>query len=211
MRHIGPDWLFTACKVGHNEGVALTREKILETALEVLRSFGLADLSMRRLATELGVAPGALYYHVKNKQELLGSLASRMLEAVPVEPALGGVEGAGRARPALLDATGNLYRQLIPIKESSEVIRLALALSPEMDPRDQLTLLGLFADHFSSITPPEYSALAAESLLHLALSLIEQEQTRALLTGSTPPAEPPASYQLTLNALITGYTHLTDQ
>ena len=66
-------------KVGHNEGVALSREKILDTAFDVLRQFGLADLSMRRLATELGVAPGALYYHVRSKQELLSLLATRLL------------------------------------------------------------------------------------------------------------------------------------
>ena len=29
---------------------------------------------MRRLAQELHVAPGALYYHVKNKQQLLDSV-----------------------------------------------------------------------------------------------------------------------------------------
>jgi AcrR family transcriptional regulator len=38
---------------------------------------------MRRLATELGVAPGALYYHVRNKQELLTRLAGRMLGPTP--------------------------------------------------------------------------------------------------------------------------------
>ena len=42
-------------------GVALSRDKILHTAYEVLATYGLADLSMRRLASELQVAPGALY------------------------------------------------------------------------------------------------------------------------------------------------------
>ncbi|WP_421084261.1 TetR/AcrR family transcriptional regulator [Rothia nasimurium] len=191
--------------------MALTREKILETALEVLHSFGLADLSMRRLATELGVAPGALYYHVKNKQELLGSLASRMLSTVPVEPATSSREEAGRAVPALLGACEELYRQLIPIKESSEVVRLALALTPPADSQTPLPLIPVFTSHFTYITNQQYAPLAAESLLHLALSLLEQEQTRALLTGSVPPAEPPASYRQALTALITGYTHLTDQ
>ena len=39
-------------------GVALSRDKILHTAYEVLATYGLADLSMRRLASELQVAPG---------------------------------------------------------------------------------------------------------------------------------------------------------
>src|SRR3954469_7069845 len=68
--------------------VALTRQKIEDAAMEILRSYGLADLSMRRLARDLGVQPGALYWHVKNKQELLGVRAGQFLAAVP-EPDAG--------------------------------------------------------------------------------------------------------------------------
>ena len=38
---------------------------------------------MRRLAQELHVAPGALYYHVKNKQQLLILLADYILARAP--------------------------------------------------------------------------------------------------------------------------------
>ena len=34
--------------------------------------YGIADLTMRRLARELDVTPGALYWHFANKQQLLG-------------------------------------------------------------------------------------------------------------------------------------------
>ena len=63
--------------------MVLSREKILDTAYEVLATYGLADLSMRRLAQELHVAPGALYYHVKNKQQLLILLADYILARAP--------------------------------------------------------------------------------------------------------------------------------
>lgn len=186
-------------KVGHNEGVALTREKILDTAFDVLRQFGLADLSMRRLATELGVAPGALYYHVKNKQELLASLASRMLATVEYP--------SGQASPkTLLAAAENTYRQLIPVKECSEVIRLALALYPQLLTPDHLSLLDRLKNDFGTISRTSNAALAAEIFMHTCLSLIEQEQTRALLTGSTPPAQPPASYTTALSVVIRGFT-----
>ncbi|WP_272879194.1 TetR/AcrR family transcriptional regulator [Rothia nasimurium] len=179
--------------------MALSREKILDTAFDVLRQFGLADLSMRRLATELGVAPGALYYHVKNKQELLASLASRMLATVerPSTP----------ASPDTLLITGeNTYRQLIPVKECSEVIRLALALHPATLTPDRLTLLDTLETDFEAATGTPQPAQAAEIFMHTCLSLIEQEQTRALLTGGTPPTEPPASYTSALTAIIKGFT-----
>ena len=55
--------------------MALSRDQVVDTAVEILRRYGLADLSMRRLARELGVAPGALYWHVTSKQELLVEVA----------------------------------------------------------------------------------------------------------------------------------------
>ena len=64
-------------------GVALSRDKILHTAYEVLATYGLADLSMRRLASELQVAPGALYYHVRSKQHLLVLLSDYILARAP--------------------------------------------------------------------------------------------------------------------------------
>ncbi len=184
-----------------NREVALTREKILETALQVLRSYSLADLSMRRLATELGVAPGALYYHVRNKQELLASLASRLLAGVTLER-----EVAHSLTAPLVVAGENLYQKLIPVKESSEVIRLALAFQPVIEDSDRLTLRDEFEDYFTRVLGTAQPALAADSLLHLALSFIEQEQTRALLTGGDPPKQPPASYSTALTALIAGFT-----
>ena len=179
--------------------MALSREKILDTAFDVLRQFGLADLSMRRLATELGVAPGALYYHVKNKQELLASLASRMLATVERPSTL--------VTPDTLLITGeNTYRQLIPVKECSEVIRLALALHPATLTPDRLVLLDALETGFEAATGTPQPAQAAEIFMHTCLSLIEQEQTRALLAGSTPPPEPPASYTSALTSIIKGFT-----
>lgn len=181
--------------------MALTREKILDTAFEVLRQFGLADLSMRRLATELGVAPGALYYHVKNKQELLTHLASRILHKVLVASSRQGRAGTGK----LAIICGELYTQLMPVKESAEVIRLAIALHPQEQGPGHLDLLDILESEFKPLCGSS-AGLAASSLLHLALSLIEEEQTRALLTGAAPASDPPASYISALEHLIKGFT-----
>src|SRR5689334_22041333 len=51
--------------------VPLTRESILEAALRVLDRDGMDGLSMRRVAQELGTGPASLYWHVRNKGELL--------------------------------------------------------------------------------------------------------------------------------------------
>ena len=60
----------------------LTRERITEAALAILAKYGLADVSMRRVATSLSVAPGALYWHISNKQELIASMAEEIVQVL---------------------------------------------------------------------------------------------------------------------------------
>lgn len=58
----------------------LTIDGIVDHAWNLVERDGLAGLSTRRLATELGVQSPALYWHVKNKKELLGLMIERVLE-----------------------------------------------------------------------------------------------------------------------------------
>src|SRR5690606_21556143 len=54
---------------------SLSRERIVAAAFLQLVEEGLDRLSMRRLATRLGVQAPALYWHVGDKAELLGLMA----------------------------------------------------------------------------------------------------------------------------------------
>ncbi len=49
----------------------LTRDRICESALEVIDENGLEGLSMRTLASTLGVKASSLYYHFGSKDELM--------------------------------------------------------------------------------------------------------------------------------------------
>ena len=61
---------------------------VVDAATAILDAHGIADLTMRRVARELNVTPGALYWHFASKQELLGAVADRILRpAVDAEPA----------------------------------------------------------------------------------------------------------------------------
>ncbi|TRW83266.1 TetR family transcriptional regulator [Mycolicibacterium sp. 018/SC-01/001] len=60
----------------------LHKRDVIAAATSLLDDYGLADLSMRRLARELEVSPGALYWHFANKQQLLGAVADHVLAAV---------------------------------------------------------------------------------------------------------------------------------
>jgi AcrR family transcriptional regulator len=88
--------------------VQLHKRDVVEAATTLLDSFGIADLTMRRLARELDVSPGALYWHFANKQQLLGAVADRILQSVDDVPApwRDRVTGlSGRLRDALLSHT----------------------------------------------------------------------------------------------------------
>jgi len=55
--------------------IGLARDQLVDTALELMQESGLDALSTRRLAERLGVKSPALYWHVRNKDELLGLVA----------------------------------------------------------------------------------------------------------------------------------------
>ena len=55
------------------------RDSVIDAAVRLLDEAGLPDLTMRRLATALGVQPSALYWHFENKQSLLAAVADRIV------------------------------------------------------------------------------------------------------------------------------------
>jgi AcrR family transcriptional regulator len=71
-------------------GRGLTIERICEAALAILDRDGLRQLTMRRLADELGTGPASLYRHVASRDELLVEVVDRVLgEVRPPDEALG--------------------------------------------------------------------------------------------------------------------------
>jgi AcrR family transcriptional regulator len=61
-----------------NERVRLSKETVVDRALELADSGGPEALTIRKLAQSLGVTPMALYWHFRSKDELLNALAERV-------------------------------------------------------------------------------------------------------------------------------------
>jgi TetR/AcrR family tetracycline transcriptional repressor len=59
--------------------MALTQEQVVQRAVELMAEAGLEALTLRRLATELGVSAPTLYWHVRNKRELLDLMAEALV------------------------------------------------------------------------------------------------------------------------------------
>jgi AcrR family transcriptional regulator len=180
--------------------VALSREQVVATAVDLLGRYGLADLSMRRLARELGVAPGALYWHVANKQELLVEVADALLaDVVPPRPDLPPAEALAASAVAIRDAIAH-------VPDAGEVVGLAYAIDADaVRPlRDLARLAGRVG------APSGERQAAADLVVHHVLGSVmdeqNQRQARALdptVAGRTS-AELAKAFEVGLGVILRG-------
>lgn len=84
-------------------GRGLTREQVVAAAFEVLDDSGLDGLTMRKVASRLGVQAAALYWHVSDKSDLLDEMGTSLwrqmaptLYATPGDDLAAGLTAAAR-------------------------------------------------------------------------------------------------------------------
>jgi AcrR family transcriptional regulator len=110
----------------NNEGkqAGVSRGRLVDVALDLVQQDGLAALTMRGLADRMGVKPASLYWHVRDRGELVELLAQALLagvrpgaaagwraEALAVCAALGGMAARRRdAARVLLEVPDALER-----------------------------------------------------------------------------------------------------
>ncbi|MFD8484074.1 TetR/AcrR family transcriptional regulator C-terminal domain-containing protein [Kitasatospora sp. NPDC059673] len=164
----------------------LQRTDVVDAAMRLLDDIGLDALSTRRLATELGVRPGALYWHVSSKQDLLDALAERILGEVPAEV---GPPGAHWA-----EQTGALARAMreamLAHRDGARLLAGASALGPNR--------LG-FADRLMEVlsrsgAPLAATAAAGDTVMSYVTGFVLQEQSSPPpgVDGGDPRAVPPS-------------------
>ena len=114
-------------QVDHIKRRGLTRGTIVDRALEIGDAEGLEAVSVRRLATELGVTPMALYRHVKDKQDLVNAMYEAVVEGFDLKAGV---------RPSM-KWTNQLRRSLmnvIALHERPVALPLAIAYSGNGSP-----------------------------------------------------------------------------
>ena len=163
---------------------------------------------MRRLARELDVTPGALYWHFANKQELLGAVADEVLRP------------GGRSRPdqtagasGSRDLAGRLRDALLSYTDGAELVSASFAAGQSAAMRRLLVeLRGAAADAGLVAGQAE---LAARTVVYYVLGFTADEQSRLQWdaagvnwpTGSRCCAtrnDPDAAFQFGLTVLIRG-------
>jgi AcrR family transcriptional regulator len=93
---------------GARERTTLTRQRVLEAAIELADRDGLESVSMRQLGQELGIEAMSLYTHVRSKDDLLDGMIEVVVGQVPVVDA--GDDWKAALRSSMLGARGVLLR-----------------------------------------------------------------------------------------------------
>ncbi|WP_229490948.1 TetR/AcrR family transcriptional regulator [Pseudoduganella namucuonensis] len=100
----------------------MTRDDILTAALTLLDEGGGQGLTMRSLATRLGVTPMSLYHHVEDRAGLLRALSDRVYAGV--------LEGAGESADRRSEIHAILTRYHDAVRRHPQ-LTLAIFASPE--------------------------------------------------------------------------------
>jgi TetR/AcrR family tetracycline transcriptional repressor len=104
---------------------ALSRERILDAALELIDADGIEAFSMRRLGAYLGVDPMAVYHHIGGKRAIVLALVERVFAGFAV-PDTGGtwqqrVRAWARAYRELALAHPGLVLQIVSDPQAAEI------------------------------------------------------------------------------------------
>ncbi|MBN9621204.1 MAG: TetR family transcriptional regulator, partial [Actinobacteria bacterium] len=150
----------------------LSKAAIVERALDLADAEGLDAVTIRRLGQEFGVTPMALYWHVKNKDELLDAMGDQLFASMSFRPAdedepwdaqltrvVRGMVESFRQHPACLEL---VYRRVFACEEGRQLSEHVLRLL-----------------RTAGFTRRQTADIATHSL-----------QTALMLVGSEPGAEP---------------------
>lgn len=110
---------------GEEKPAGLNRARLVETALELVEAEGLGALTMRGLADRLYVKAASLYWHVRDRGDLIALLAEELLREVRLPRGGGGPSPHGRGgswRDDALAVCAALERTLARHRDSARIV-----------------------------------------------------------------------------------------
>ena len=149
----------------------LTRERLVAAALDLINREGLESLSMRALADELDVKAASLYWHVRDRRELIELLAESILETVP----------RPRHRSTWRDgvlATADALRRRVAAQQDANRILLEVP--------DALERSDTFADMKSQLQSAGLHSGEAAEIALLAMTYVIADRTPSKASHAEP-------------------------
>ncbi|HVX22818.1 MAG TPA: TetR/AcrR family transcriptional regulator C-terminal domain-containing protein [Acidimicrobiales bacterium] len=156
---------------GTGRGGALSREQVLQAALEVVRADGADRLTIRGLAAKLGVAVTAIYWHVGDKQALLDGVVDLVIADI------GEVTAGGRGPEARLVSAGrSLRRSLLDQADLVALVQRQGRIAALFQPARRTLVRELAAAGLAG----EEAVLALQAILNMVVGsvLIDRQVAR---------------------------------
>jgi len=156
----------------------LTKAAIVQAALDLLDEAGMDGLTVRALASRLGVQAPALYWHVRNKQALLDEMATQIWRQI------GDVMAALPAglpwREVMTTYAATVRRELLGRRDGAKAFSGTTLTDPDVIRRQEVTFRSLVDQGF---TLPD--ATRSLVLLHdFTIGFCIEEQARDQVTAS---------------------------
>lgn len=155
----------------------ITQQDIVTKAVAILNDKGLDALSMRTLASQLDVKAATLYFHVKNKEDLLTIISESVSEAV-IE------QLATNDKQTITTLIHCLRTQLLKIRDAARIFTITSPFTPH-----RLSLITRFLEMLRAENIPEARLTTAGNLINnYVLSFVQDEQ---LFSRATPDSDVP--------------------
>jgi AcrR family transcriptional regulator len=154
----------------------LTKAAVVDRALALVDKSGLDALTIRKLATELGVTPMALYWHFRSKEELLDGLAERLWGEIDLS--------VDRDAPWTEQIRG-LFESLLRVLRAHSAAPTLLLHSKRVNSEAALGAMELTLDILRTAGfSPEDASAAARSALWTGITLVMSEPGIELLDNA---------------------------
>jgi TetR/AcrR family tetracycline transcriptional repressor len=176
--------------------VKIHKRQVIEVALALLDEHGLAELQMRAVAGRLNVQASALYWHVRNKGELLSLMSWDFYQG-----ALNAVPSGLTWREWLLTYGMAFRKGLLGHRDSAQLCAIARPLDVDTDAATDRLTNPLMAAGLSRHLALSYHS----SVVSLVLGWCIYEQSEALHDYLARMIGFDESFTAGLNALVAGF------
>ncbi len=120
----------------NHKGEINRKEEIIVAAAKIFAAKGYHAATLDEIAARIGISKPALYYHIKNKQEILKEIIDRIME--PMEA----VAEMGRSQLPPVERMENMIRMLIKFSaERKETAKIALELNKILPKKSHAALI----------------------------------------------------------------------
>jgi len=158
--------------------VKLSRDAVVRAALELLDEVGLDGLTLRGVAERLHVQAPALYWHVRNRQDLVDQMAAAMIRG-----GLGSLVPSGAWMDQLGDIARAYRRTLLTHRDGARVLAEAGTADPALSRLTELSLRTLVSAGFT----PQDAMRALVSVLSYVAGFVADEQSPQPLAEAPDP------------------------